>query len=74
MTQGYFVPPEDQGVTSLDLSSVCEALFRGDMSLLNWAVSLLNIQANPAEQSHLPVGAASSWKGLKHKEVNLTHT
>ncbi|XP_037616024.1 inactive histone-lysine N-methyltransferase 2E isoform X4 [Sebastes umbrosus] len=25
--------------------------------------------ANPAEQSHLPVGAASSWKGLKHKET-----
>lgn len=42
------------------------------MSLLNWAVSLLNIQANPAEQSHLPVGAASSWKELKHKEVNFT--
>uniref|UniRef100_A0AAQ4R1Q0 SET domain-containing protein n=1 Tax=Gasterosteus aculeatus aculeatus TaxID=481459 RepID=A0AAQ4R1Q0_GASAC len=30
--------------------------------------------ANPAEQSHLPVGAASSWKGLKHKEVNVTHS
>ncbi|XP_028427182.1 inactive histone-lysine N-methyltransferase 2E isoform X3 [Perca flavescens] len=27
--------------------------------------------ANPAEQSHLPVGAASSWKGLIHKEVNF---
>ncbi|XP_053271096.1 inactive histone-lysine N-methyltransferase 2E isoform X3 [Pleuronectes platessa] len=25
--------------------------------------------ASPAEQSHLPVGAASSWKGLKHKET-----
>ncbi|TNN63189.1 Histone-lysine N-methyltransferase 2E [Liparis tanakae] len=25
--------------------------------------------ANPEEQSHLPVGAASSWKGLKHKET-----
>ncbi|KAK2882976.1 inactive histone-lysine N-methyltransferase 2E isoform X3 [Channa argus] len=25
--------------------------------------------ANPAEQSHLPGGAASSWKGLKHKET-----
>lgn len=43
------------------------------MPLLNWAVSLLNTQASPAEQSHLPVGAASSWKGLNHKEVNLTH-
>ncbi|XP_034529100.1 inactive histone-lysine N-methyltransferase 2E isoform X3 [Notolabrus celidotus] len=25
--------------------------------------------ASPAEQSHLPVWAASSWKGLKHKET-----
>ncbi|KAK5876567.1 hypothetical protein CesoFtcFv8_025906 [Champsocephalus esox] len=25
--------------------------------------------ANPAEQSHLPVGAAASWIGLKHKET-----
>ncbi|XP_070848435.1 inactive histone-lysine N-methyltransferase 2E isoform X1 [Chaetodon trifascialis] len=25
--------------------------------------------ASPVEQSHLPVGAASSWKGLKHKET-----
>ncbi|KAM6895461.1 inactive histone-lysine N-methyltransferase 2E isoform 3-T4 [Xenentodon cancila] len=25
--------------------------------------------ANPAEQSHLPVGAASSWRGLKPKET-----
>ncbi|XP_071383158.1 inactive histone-lysine N-methyltransferase 2E isoform X2 [Centroberyx affinis] len=25
--------------------------------------------ANPAEQSHLPVGGASSWKGLRHKET-----
>ncbi|XP_029016498.1 inactive histone-lysine N-methyltransferase 2E isoform X2 [Betta splendens] len=25
--------------------------------------------ANPAEQSHLPVGAASSWNGLKRKET-----
>ncbi|XP_072233623.1 inactive histone-lysine N-methyltransferase 2E isoform X1 [Leuresthes tenuis] len=25
--------------------------------------------ANPAEQSHLPVGAASSWRGLKLKET-----
>lgn len=49
-------------------------LVEADMSLLNWAVSLLNIQANPAEQSHLPVGAASGWNGLKRKEVNLTQT
>ncbi|XP_071359064.1 inactive histone-lysine N-methyltransferase 2E isoform X4 [Trachinotus anak] len=32
-------------------------------------LSISNNQANPAEQSHLPVGAASSWKGLKHKET-----
>ncbi|XP_029901702.1 inactive histone-lysine N-methyltransferase 2E isoform X3 [Myripristis murdjan] len=25
--------------------------------------------ANPVEQSHLPVGGASSWKGLRHKET-----
>ncbi|KAM3858746.1 inactive histone-lysine N-methyltransferase 2E [Diretmus argenteus] len=25
--------------------------------------------ASPAEQSHLPVGGASSWKGLRHKET-----
>ncbi|XP_019133994.2 inactive histone-lysine N-methyltransferase 2E isoform X4 [Larimichthys crocea] len=35
-------------------------------------LSISNNQANPAEQSHLPVGAASSWKELKHKEVNFT--
>ncbi|XP_026219938.1 inactive histone-lysine N-methyltransferase 2E isoform X3 [Anabas testudineus] len=32
-------------------------------------LSISNNQANPAEQSHLPVGAASSWNGLKHKET-----
>ncbi|XP_019133996.2 inactive histone-lysine N-methyltransferase 2E isoform X7 [Larimichthys crocea] len=32
-------------------------------------LSISNNQANPAEQSHLPVGAASSWKELKHKET-----
>ncbi|KAM4569643.1 inactive histone-lysine N-methyltransferase 2E isoform 5-T5 [Odontesthes bonariensis] len=32
-------------------------------------LSISNNQANPAEQSHLPVGAASSWRGLKLKET-----
>ncbi|XP_034529106.1 inactive histone-lysine N-methyltransferase 2E isoform X9 [Notolabrus celidotus] len=32
-------------------------------------LSISNNQASPAEQSHLPVWAASSWKGLKHKET-----
>lgn len=32
-------------------------------------LSISNNQANPAEQSHLPVGAASSWNGPKLKET-----
>nr|XP_046234905.1 inactive histone-lysine N-methyltransferase 2E isoform X3 [Scatophagus argus] len=32
-------------------------------------LSISNNQASAAEQSHLPVGAASSWKGLKRKET-----
>ncbi|XP_074554070.1 inactive histone-lysine N-methyltransferase 2E isoform X5 [Halichoeres trimaculatus] len=32
-------------------------------------LSISNNQASPAEQSHPPVWAASSWKGLKHKET-----
>lgn len=47
-------------------------MFAESVASLNWAVSSLNIQANPAEQSHLPVGAASSWNGPKLKEVNST--
>ncbi|XP_023808366.1 histone-lysine N-methyltransferase 2E isoform X3 [Oryzias latipes] len=39
------------------------------LSPLRLSISNNQIQANPAEQSHLAVGAASSWRGLKLKET-----